>query len=411
MAAKFVYGSRAGQLIHVRDLDPAVDRGRQCECVCRDCARPLQAHMGDAKAWHFQHDVEDANCNPQPMTLLHAFVRDHLVKKRALWLPGGEVTVHAQMLGRPWSECVLIPDRTYGFSAGRAEVRVGDIQPDVVFTIPQKWDLALEVRKTHAVDAAKRERLRAAFRDAIEFDVSDLQAEGVTEAELEVALRERGRWKWLSWMDHRYAEVHLLSRVSWEQRDWKADVGYFRRAMPYKPAAVEKLRQAQKRLAWAKAQLARIQEAHGSKAESAAALGALDLSDRIAVVCAAMALEPERLPVFFAQRVQLGMDRHPYAWQLPIFAAFGLGGKAFTSIDAEHWAGAALPDCVLARPNELSRNGFSRTRAALHSYLLQLEMQGLLRSDRNPAPELRVFQPTFGGREDFHDFLRTRVNS
>ncbi len=367
--------------------------------------------MGDAKAWHFQHDVEDANCNPQPMTLLHAFVRDHLLKKRSLYLPGGEVMVHAQAMGRSWSERVVIPDRTYEFSVSRAEVRVGDIQPDVVFSIPQKWDLALEVRKTHAVDAAKRERLQALFRDAIEFDVSDLPAEGVTEAELEVALRERGRWKWLSWMDHRYAEARLLSRVTWEQRDWKADVGYFRNAMPYKPAAVAKLRQAQKRLTWAHAELARIKAAHGSKAERAAALGALDLSDRVAVVCAAMALEPERLPVFFAQRVQLGMDRHPYAWQLPIFAAFGLSGNAFTSTDAEDWAAAALPDCVLARPDELSRNGFSRTRAALHSYLLQLEIQGLLRSDRNPVPELRMFRPAFGGRDEFHKFLGSYVNS
>lgn len=29
MAAQFVYGSRVGQLVYVRDLDPVVDRGRQ----------------------------------------------------------------------------------------------------------------------------------------------------------------------------------------------------------------------------------------------------------------------------------------------------------------------------------------------------------------------------------------------
>jgi hypothetical protein len=70
-----------------------------------------------------------------------------------------------------------------------------------------------------------------------------------------------------------------------------------------------------------------------------------------------------------------------------------------------------MPDCVLARPNELSRNGFSRTRAALHSYLLQLELQGLLQSDGNSVPELRVFQPAFVRRKEFHDFLRSHLNS
>jgi hypothetical protein len=63
------------------------------------------------------------------------------------------------------------------------------------FYVPQKWDLALEVSKSHAVDASKRERLQAAFRDAIEFDVSDMPAEGVTYTELEASLRERGRWR------------------------------------------------------------------------------------------------------------------------------------------------------------------------------------------------------------------------
>lgn len=84
MPAQFCYGLRDGPLVHVRDLNPAVDRRRRCRCICRDCEQPLQAHVGEEKAWHFQHDVEDRNCNPQPMSLLHAFVHDQLALRRGV---------------------------------------------------------------------------------------------------------------------------------------------------------------------------------------------------------------------------------------------------------------------------------------------------------------------------------------
>jgi hypothetical protein len=202
---------------------------------------PLQAHMGEAKAWHFQHDVDDVNCDPQPMTLLHAFVRDRLAERRQLWLPGGSIQVATEVLGRRWSEQIEIPDRVYVFSSGAAEVHVGKVQPDVLFEMPHKWALAVEVRKTHAVDAAKQERLQSTFIDAIEFDVSDLSAQGITDDDLERILHERHRWKWIAWMERCRAESQLHFRVLWEKRDWKADVSYFSKAMPCKPAAVAKL--------------------------------------------------------------------------------------------------------------------------------------------------------------------------
>lgn len=41
----------------------------------------------------------------------------------------------------------------------------------------------------------------------------------------------------------------------------------------------------------------------------------------------------------------------------------------------------ALPDCVMARSEERSRNGFSCTQAAAQNHLLLFEAQGLLRAD------------------------------
>lgn len=87
MTATFVYASRGGRLVHARDLDPEADRGLACECACPDCDRRLIAHLGQKNRWYFQHEVDDANCNPQPMTLLHRFARDWLATRKQLEIP------------------------------------------------------------------------------------------------------------------------------------------------------------------------------------------------------------------------------------------------------------------------------------------------------------------------------------
>jgi len=135
--------------------------------------------------------------------------------------------------------------------------------------------------------------------------------------------------------------------------------------------------------------------------DGATHLGRLSLTDRVAVVCAVVGLEPTELPSHFTQRISLGLEHHPYSWQLPIFVAFGLKRKAFTSRDVEVWADTALPDCVLPFPDELSKNNFSRTRASIHNYLLQLESQGVLRSDKNPRHEQRNFHGAFESWGDY----------
>lgn len=405
MPAQFVYGVLDGSLINVRDLDPATSRGRLCGCLCKDCERPLQAHMGELRAWHFQHDAEDVDCNPQPMTLLHAYVRDQLALKRELWLPGGPVDVFADVWGTRKHAQITIPDRTYSFSEGRIEVGLGAVRPDVVLKIPDKWDFAVEVRKTHAVTAEKREHLRLQFVDAIEFDVSDLPATGITKLELEKALHERHRWKWLLWSEERRVQSRYHDRVSWELSTWKAYGKFNKVAEAIKPHANARLKQAAKRLPWAQQELARIRAVGANRMDRAAELGRLGPEDRVAVMCAATGIDPTRMPVFFIQRSHCSFNRHAYAWQLPTFAAFGFGQESFTSDELAAWMGVAMPDCLPYNPDEMTKNGFSRTRAAAHSWLLQLEVQGLLSSDKSRRLEDRVFRPCFAGRADFQAFL------
>ena len=65
-------------------------------------------------------------------------------------------------------------------------------------------------------------------------------------------------------------------------------------------------------------------------------------------------------------------------------------------------SGWAIPTSTWSlHPEERTRNGFTRTRAAAHNFLLQLEAQGLLRSDGSAALEARVFRPAFANRSEF----------
>lgn len=98
---------------------------------------------------------------------------------------------------------------------------------------------------------------------------------------------------------------------------------------PYKPAAAAKLREAQGKMEWARGQLASMRLLPVD--ERARWLGAMSIVERVAVACAALDLSPNDLPECFAQRVNDGFDRHPYAWQVVLFAKFGLGNKTFTS--------------------------------------------------------------------------------
>lgn len=111
------------------------------------------------KAWHFQHQAKDVNCNPQPMTLLHAFVRDELVKRKQLVIPAMKVSVEFEELGKTWSATVQVPAETMNIAYAEAERKFDDVQPDVYYELDTQTRIALEVRYAHAVDDIKVKKL------------------------------------------------------------------------------------------------------------------------------------------------------------------------------------------------------------------------------------------------------------
>lgn len=408
MAASFSYGRLDGRMVHVRDLQPSTRRGLQCGCVCPECGRQLQAHMGSQKAWHFQHHVEDANCNPQPMSLLHAFVRDELAKRGELAVPQVQAFIHLDVDGKRLTKAVALPERSFRYTAAQTEARTGSIQPDVSFLTDDGTAVALEVRYTHAVDDHKQTTLRGRFAWAAEFNVSDLPPDGVSVAQLETLLTQPDRWKWLANPFLSQAERLELARHRWRNTLWRAGADI--RAIPNARHANQKLKTAQQRLEWAKGALHELRGWVVHEEDAADWLGERDRFERVAVACAALRIEPVSLPDFLTQRLAPSVPEHvfrasPHRWQPLVFSKFCIGRRAFSAHDAAKWCRRAMPELCSADDGSRCANGFSWTAAALHVYFLQLEAQGLLQGAPNVPREERTFTPRFASVRELHAHL------
>lgn len=408
MAASFSYGRLNGRLVHVGGLDPAEHRGLLCGCVCPECGRQLQAHMGRKQGWHFQHHAEDANCNPQPMTLLHAFVRDELARRSSLKVPAISANFEVAIEGQVLSGSSILPGVSYRFASGRAEARAGNIQPDVSFVSEDGTKLALEVRYTHAVDATKQAAFNGRFAWALEFNVSDLPAGGIGVSELERLLAEPSRWNWLANPYMAQAERMLVARHEWATSVFRAGPGA--RSTPDVVPAPVKLRRAQQELEWAKAALEELRGWVVHPEDAADWLSEHDRFERVAVACAALHIDPLDLPGFLTQRLGAAAPRYvfgvsPHRWQPLVFMKFCIGRQAFSAHDAAKWCRRAMPELCALDDGTMSQNGYSWTAAALHVYFLQLEAQGLLRGAAYVAREERTFTPRFDSVRQLHEYL------
>lgn len=410
MPATFAYGRRDERLIHVLDLDQAHERGLRCGCMCPECGRQLQAHLGAQKAWHFQHHVEDANCNPQPMTLLHAFVRDELARRRTLEVPAVAVYCELDVFGQVVPEFLHVPAEKFVFTGSEAEARGDGVQPDVVFTREDTGMLALEVRYSHAVDAEKLQRLHRNYGMAVEFNVSDLPSGGISSQELDVALQDGRRWTWLISGRLRLAESKARSQLEWVRSAWKSGISF--KTTPEVRPATKKLKLAQNRLAWAQVTLENLRSRALGPDEAVDWLAGQHKVDRVALACAALRLQPQELPRFLQQFLPkdtpaFALGHHPYSWQPLVFMKFGVGTREFSAHEAADWCVRSMPDRCELETGVKSVNGFTRTAAALHLYFLQLEAQNLLQGAPYVARDTRTFTPRFVNVARFKEHLAT----
>lgn len=343
------------------------------------------------------------------MTLLHAFVRDELATRKHLVIPAKSILTDLYVLGDLIPTHVHVPQVTLGFVSARAEARGDGVQPDVVFTQENESLAALEVRYSHAVDPEKREKLRRSYALGLEFDVSDLPPQGISRDELEAVLKEAHRWTWLHSGYVMQAETMLRLRLEWAATHWHPS-SRFNEPPSVRPAT-QKLKAVARRLPWAEPALASIQHQDMSRVAAAEWLGAQSKTDRVAMACFVMGIDPRKLPPFMQQGLPVSdkpahtLAHHPYSWQPVVFMKFCIGRNELTSREAGRWCVTAMPDRCEHEDGTTSLNGFTRTAAALQLYFLQLEAQGFLRTTSGGPPEQRKFLPRFGSVSALHAYL------
>jgi hypothetical protein len=221
---KLPYGLRDGQLIHIGD---AIN-GLACDCQCPGCGAQLVAKNGAAnqKVAHFAHH-KSAECSTGLQTALHLAAKDIIAGHKQLRLPGASghfsftenfwasfdfdarryadnlfsSVGYVESYGYLPSDYTLasryhLPSQVIALNEVVLEKRTGDIIPDIMVRVGEKW-LLVEVAVTHFVDAEKLARIKALGVPALEIDLSNIRRDlSLPELEELIVGGEKGK-KWL----------------------------------------------------------------------------------------------------------------------------------------------------------------------------------------------------------------------
>lgn len=211
---------RDRKLVHVND----VMRGKACSCTCPECGEPLIARQGGRMAWHFAH-VSGAKCVTAPETALHMMAKRFVLDAGAVICP--PVIVHdGRHNDLDFGFCGRSPDfklcaeEFVRVSKAGAEDMFGDVVPDVWVRSMDGRGFFVEIKVTHGVDDAKRQKLQALGVPTLEVDFSMVGRNLDPDAFVHVAAE---RFKKACWVWH-----PLIDK--WDRSDTKT-----RRAMLQDP--------------------------------------------------------------------------------------------------------------------------------------------------------------------------------
>lgn len=159
------------QPVDIRDL-PRSRNGQNCDCICVECKKPLEACQGYINAWYFRHQVK-TDCKGGPMTALHLLAQylligDHVVKTR-------ECTVE-------YSAGVM----EYVLPNSRYEVDVAGLKSD-------GSSFVIEIFVKHQIEHAKIEFLKTQKIHSIEINLSNVNHEIKREELLKLLLTDVSR--------------------------------------------------------------------------------------------------------------------------------------------------------------------------------------------------------------------------
>jgi hypothetical protein len=156
-----------------------VERGLSCNCRCPKCNEPLVAKLGHegGRQAHFAHR-KGSDCHGSYMTALHKLAEQIIEEEKAVMAP----------------EYKEVAKHRLSFTQVEVEQRVErkDLQPDVVGITEDGLRWIIEIRNTHEVDEAKKDKLIESSITCLEIDVRDQTLENLKSFILESA--ENREW-------------------------------------------------------------------------------------------------------------------------------------------------------------------------------------------------------------------------
>jgi competence protein CoiA-like protein len=161
---------RAGAKLHVSGVDPARRRER-APFACLGCGEPVVAKLGAQRTHHFAHRPGSTCPLTSPETALHLDAKERLLALAADAFAGRRAVRLAARCPSCRREAAL--DLALAADAAVAEGAAGTLRCDVLLTKGGAPALALEVKVTHAVDAAKEVALAALGLRALEIDARE----------------------------------------------------------------------------------------------------------------------------------------------------------------------------------------------------------------------------------------------
>lgn len=146
-----------------------VKNGLACNCTCLDCGKPLIAHKGSKKSWHFQHQTF-CKCATAEETSIHRLVKGVLSKLDFFSVPGVSYLVGNKVVSLKESEIFEIQSVVLEETIKKDNVYY---RPDIVLTSKTGKTLYLEVYVSHKSTRRKVEAYRRMNCMALEIKFND----------------------------------------------------------------------------------------------------------------------------------------------------------------------------------------------------------------------------------------------
>lgn len=184
MTSGLIYALKDNILTSIED----VERGKDCNCICPYCKKPLIAKKGKIKEHHFAHQSTD-NCEYGYQTSLHLLAKEIFSEMTTYTLPPIAVdTIHGTIAFHQNGFNIHI-DRVY------LEHRLDNIIPDIVIETNNK-KIFVEIYVTHRVDNTKLAKLKDIGISTIEVDLSKV-SHLITKEELKEILTKGENAYWI----------------------------------------------------------------------------------------------------------------------------------------------------------------------------------------------------------------------